>query len=397
MTLGQNIQAARKNRGMSQEALAEQVGVSRQALGKWEKDAALPGVDNLQALAGALGVGVDALLGGAGPAPENGGPAVTLEALRGLLEARDACEKRRRRAWGAAAAAAAALLLCGVLAAAFQYDRQVRALQESQTVLQAQFSRTQQELSARIEELQAAVRQGESTVLDWSWTPLEAVHKDLQGAWVTVDVAVTPRTASDGMEAQLLLTHQGGRYDGASEWVALTRRADGAWHTADGVILTIGETAGLSVQWESAAGTTVQETLGEVVCNEEAFRPAFRWIEDTALSYGYRTRQQDGRTMLTLTSYPVEIELDRPGWMQVQSVEMELRLDGQTAAKIALERTGDESETTDRVCEGWRGNFLDGENEQGWPYAGGQAEMVVRVTDQNGQLWTDTRALAEKT
>ena len=69
MTLGQNIQAARKNRGMSQEALAEQVGVSRQALGKWEKDAALPGVDNLQALAGALGVGVDLTEGpdGAGP------------------------------------------------------------------------------------------------------------------------------------------------------------------------------------------------------------------------------------------------------------------------------------------------------------------------------------------
>lgn len=396
MTLGQNIQAARKNRGMSQEALAEQVGVSRQALGKWEKDAALPGVDNLQALAGALGVGVDALLGGAGPAPENGGPAVTLEALRGLLEARDACEKRRRRAWGAAAAAAAALLLCGVLAAAFQYDRQVRALQESQTALQAQFSRTQQELSAQIEELQAAVRQGESTVLDWSWTPLEAVHKDLQGAWVTVDVAVTPRTASDGMEAQLLLTHQGGRYDGTSEWVALTRRADGAWHTANGVIFTIGETAGLSVQWESAAGTTVQETLGAVVCSEDAFRPAFRWIEDTALAYGFRTRQQDGRTLLTLTSYPVEVELDLPVWMQPQTVEMELRLDGQTAEKIALERTGDVGETADRVCEGWRGNFLSAENEQGWPYGGGAAELVVRMTDASGQLWTDVRALDER-
>lgn len=396
MTLGQNIQAARKNRGMSQEALAEQVGVSRQALGKWEKDAALPGVDNLQALAGALGVGVDALLGGAGPAPENGGPAVTLEALRGLLEARDACEKRRRRAWGAAAAAAAALLLCGVLAAAFQYDRQVRALKESQTVLQAQFSRTQQELSAQIEELQAAVRQGETTVLEWSWTPLEAVHKDLQGAWVTVDVAVTPRTASDGMEAQLLLTHQGGRYDGTSEWVALTRRADGSWHTANGVIFTIGETAELAVQWKSAAGTTVQETLGAVVCSEDAFRPAFRWIEDTALAYGFRTRQQDGRTLLTLTSYPVEIELDRPGWMQVQSVEMELRLDGQTAEKIALERTGDVGEMADRVCEGWHGNFLSAENEQGWPYGGGAAELVVRMTDASGQLWTDVRALDER-
>ena len=396
MTLGQNIQAARKNRGMSQEALAEQVGVSRQALGKWEKDAALPGVDNLQALAGALGVGVDTLLGGAGPAPENGGPAVTLEALRGLLEARDACEKRRRRVWGAAAAAAAALLLCGVLAAAFQCDRQVRALQESQTVLQAQFSRTQQELSAQIEELQAAVRQGESTVLDWEWS-VRSVQWNLPSPWVEVGVAVTPRTVYDGMSARLLLIHQGGDYDGTRAWVDLTEGPDGAWYTDGVLILKMGETARFMVQWQSAAGTTVQETLGAVVCNEDAFRPAFRWIENTALAYGFRTRQQDGRTLLTLTSYPVEVELDLPVWMQPQTVEMELRLDGQTAEKIALERTGDVGETADRVCEGWRGNFLSAENEQGWPYAGGQAEMVVRVTDQNGQVWTDTRALDEKT
>ena len=63
MTLGQNIQTARKAKGMSQETLAEKIGVSRQALGKWEKDTALPGLDNLQALAAELGTGVDALLG----------------------------------------------------------------------------------------------------------------------------------------------------------------------------------------------------------------------------------------------------------------------------------------------------------------------------------------------
>ena len=55
MTLGQNIQNARRAQGLSQEALAEKIGVSRQALGKWEKDTALPGLDNLQALAAALG------------------------------------------------------------------------------------------------------------------------------------------------------------------------------------------------------------------------------------------------------------------------------------------------------------------------------------------------------
>ena len=37
MTLGQNIQNARRTQGLSQEALAEKIGVSRQALGKWEK------------------------------------------------------------------------------------------------------------------------------------------------------------------------------------------------------------------------------------------------------------------------------------------------------------------------------------------------------------------------
>ena len=71
MTLGQNIQNARRAQGLSQEALAEKIGVSRQALGKWEKDTALPGLDNRQALAAALGIGVDALLGA-----ENADPAV---------------------------------------------------------------------------------------------------------------------------------------------------------------------------------------------------------------------------------------------------------------------------------------------------------------------------------
>lgn len=67
MTLGQNLQAARKAKGLSQETLAEQIGVSRQALGKWEKDTALPGLDNLQAAAQVLGVSVDTLLGTEAP------------------------------------------------------------------------------------------------------------------------------------------------------------------------------------------------------------------------------------------------------------------------------------------------------------------------------------------
>ena len=100
MTLGQAIQTARRAKGLSQEQLAAQVGVSRQALGKWEKDTALPGLDNLQALAQVLEVSVDGLLG----RETASAPALTLEDLRALLDARDAeqTKARRRSGWKSA-------------------------------------------------------------------------------------------------------------------------------------------------------------------------------------------------------------------------------------------------------------------------------------------------------
>ena len=63
MTLGATIQKERTRLGLSQEKLAEQVGVSRQAVSKWELDDAVPDTDKLVPLARALGLSVDALLG----------------------------------------------------------------------------------------------------------------------------------------------------------------------------------------------------------------------------------------------------------------------------------------------------------------------------------------------
>ena len=51
MTLPERIRSLRKERGLSQEALAEALGVSRQAVTKWEDGSALPSTANLLALA----------------------------------------------------------------------------------------------------------------------------------------------------------------------------------------------------------------------------------------------------------------------------------------------------------------------------------------------------------
>ena len=64
MTLGERIQTLRKEQGMSQEALAEAAGVSRQSVSKWENDAALPDIDNAIQLSRLFGVSTDALLTG---------------------------------------------------------------------------------------------------------------------------------------------------------------------------------------------------------------------------------------------------------------------------------------------------------------------------------------------
>ncbi len=70
MTLGQRIAHYRKALGLSQEALADQVGVSRQAVSKWELDEAQPDAAKIVLLAQALGVSTDQLLLGDPGDPE---------------------------------------------------------------------------------------------------------------------------------------------------------------------------------------------------------------------------------------------------------------------------------------------------------------------------------------
>lgn len=62
MTLGERIKAFRKNAGMSQEKVAELVGVSRQAVTKWESGKSAPSTDNLFKLAEIFGTTVNLLL-----------------------------------------------------------------------------------------------------------------------------------------------------------------------------------------------------------------------------------------------------------------------------------------------------------------------------------------------
>ena len=64
MTIGKRIAALRREKGMKQDDLAQMLGVSSQAVSKWENDQSCPDISLLPQLAKILGVSVDELLSG---------------------------------------------------------------------------------------------------------------------------------------------------------------------------------------------------------------------------------------------------------------------------------------------------------------------------------------------
>ena len=107
--LGTRIRALRKERGLSQEALAQALEVSRQAVTKWEDGSSLPSTANLFALSGFFGVPLAELTG----TPERTAPPPSAAAI-----SEKTCAKRvkilRIGAWALLAVSIPILLVCAL-------------------------------------------------------------------------------------------------------------------------------------------------------------------------------------------------------------------------------------------------------------------------------------------
>ena len=70
MNMADRIQSLRKSKGISQEELADKIGVSRQAVSKWESEQSLPDMEKVILLSDYFEVTTDYLLKGIEPTPE---------------------------------------------------------------------------------------------------------------------------------------------------------------------------------------------------------------------------------------------------------------------------------------------------------------------------------------
>ena len=215
MTIGQRIAQKRKEQGLSQEALGDRLGLSRQAIYKWESDAALPEIDKLVALSRLFGVSVGWLLG-VEETPEvlqDTGSELTEtqlsmveEIVNRYLTARPKPEKSAWDKWSIRILFA----LCGVMLAALtgisgdvrQLDGQAAGLRTSINDVTSAVSREMDSLSRRVEEI---LESQDSLFAD---SGVEIVHTSLQsrdGGTVIFDAYAVPKTYVEGMTAEFVL------------------------------------------------------------------------------------------------------------------------------------------------------------------------------------------------
>ena len=204
MTLGQRIQEHRLRLELSQEALGERLGVSRQAVSKWEADAAVPDTDKLIALSKLFGLTLNDLLQVEGP--EAGQAAENAEETpRSELREEEKLGKKKMHA--------ASWLLPGLA---------VLALVLGLTAMTVSFGRMAGQLSDRITRLELRVNQLETAstldpadlVARWEIRPGQGdtvveAYGEMPSLDVPVEVMLTQNREEEPMEVEFVFSDEG--------------------------------------------------------------------------------------------------------------------------------------------------------------------------------------------
>lgn len=205
MTLGERIQALRKDAGLSQEELGEKLGVARQSVSKWESDTTIPELDKLIAMSKLFHISVGALLGleeseGADRELTDRELAALEEIARKLAQTKAGEETPeeppKKRRWPKVLAALA------VLVAGVALMNRISSLENQLGNLQYNVSNIQNTVSREIGSISSQVRdilEEQNSVT--AGKNYEVADMDLLNGTVTFALTATPREYKEGMRA----------------------------------------------------------------------------------------------------------------------------------------------------------------------------------------------------
>ena len=289
MELYEKLYELRRASGMSQEELAEKLGVSRQAVSKWESGATQPELSKLIELSKLYSVSVDELLSLEHAKPEQDAAESPVQsnaekAPAEKLSFRDFCIQHKKII-GGAAVALAALIAVGV-----HYNNRINTLSTQVNDLRSQLYNVQNNLSNQIDGISNNVSDiltRESSLI--SQYNYEITNVDLKKQECTIAFSLLPKTISEGTTVIIGVTDHGNSspLDSYRPGYSADLTQDGFGYLHGSVTVPLSDELGVGVNFKHD-GETQSEELDTIYDLKSRYQPQLIDFI-TPISYERRT------------------------------------------------------------------------------------------------------------
>ena len=277
MELYEKLYELRRASGMSQEELAEKLGVSRQAVSKWESGATQPELPKLIELSKIYQVSVDALLSlehakeqqDRSPAAEGASRDTTEDASAAKPDFRTFCVQHKKIVGGAAVALAA------LIAVGAHYNNRINTLSMQVNDLRSQLYSVQSNLSNQIDGISNNVSDiltRESSLI--SQYNYEITNVDLKKQECTIAFSLLPKTISEGTTVIIGVTDHGNSspLDSYRPGYSADLTQDGFGYLHGSVTVPLSDELGVGVNFKHN-GETQSEELDTIYDLKSRYQP----------------------------------------------------------------------------------------------------------------------------
>lgn len=264
MELYEKLYELRRASGMSQEELAEKLGVSRQAVSKWESGATQPELSKLIELSKLYSVSVDELLSLEHAKPEQDAAESPVQsnaekAPAEKLSFRDFCMQHKKIIGGAAVAAVA---LAALIAVGVHYNNRINTLSMQVNDLRSQLYNVQNNLSNQIAGISNNVSdilaRESSLISQYSY---EVKSVNLKKQECTLAFSLLPKTISEGTTVIIGVTDHGNSspLDSYRPGYSADLTQDGFGYLHGSVTVPLSDELGVNVNFMTNGETQSQE------------------------------------------------------------------------------------------------------------------------------------------
>ena len=280
MELYEKLYELRRASGMSQEELAEKLGVSRQAVSKWESGATQPELSKLIELSKLYNVSVDELLSLEHAKPEQDAAESPVQsnaekAPAEKLSFRDFCIQHKRIIGGAAVAAVA---LAALIAVGVHYNNRINTLSTQVNDLRSQLYNVQNNLSNQIASISnnvSDILERESSLI--SQYSYEVKSVDFKKQECTLAFSLLPKTISEDTIVNIGVIDHGNSspLDSYRPGYSADLTQDGFGYLRGSVTLPLSDELGVGVNFKHD-GETQSEELDTISNLKSQYQPQLK-------------------------------------------------------------------------------------------------------------------------